>query len=657
VRSASRLVVLALSLASGVAIAATTGPLSLPAAAQAELDKEIANTWSVLEPSLVKTLTSAVAGQSGSVHGNLTIDSLALTSQSFTAPPRVAITPIVTAGVYAGEHLQADLPGNGATWSLEISGQVTYDLHVKLLFFTVTKHLTESFTIDVTGIHASEGLDLDTSDPTLPVCTKTGNIQLDYKLGLKVGNPILNVLVALLQPVIDKLLRQHVDAALQGLDAQIAPLAGLPNKTPYGSGAPPRAPFGQQPDLEKAALGVDADIQQWHLPYGTILGVVFSDPTYGQGTPVGYTGHGDSAIWSGHYLAGESFRYAVTKDPAAATNAARSLAGIEDLLDAEKPGGGQLSRCVVPIGALSAAGLQTDPTSFTTMLHGKPYVALDHISRDQYLGVMLGLGCAYDFLDDPTQKALAASLISRVVDYLVASDWVAMQHDQVSMSAPFIQSADKMVMFTALAAHVAPRFQAVRDEVGPLAYVQWLGEWTGLLDPLGGYYSWNLGTGARYHEMRLETDPGRFMAEQRAHAMERRGIGHHENAWFQTVDAAVDPTLAATVAPEILDELRRWTARSRRQFTATNSKDPTIEQATYSVPLSFQKNPSGTGTLVPVTVTEAKYPIAVEKRCATDYLWQRDPFQLDGNGDPHEQAPGVDLVLPYWMARYYKLVP
>jgi hypothetical protein len=636
---------------------AASGPLSLPATAQAEFDKQLAGTWSVLEPSLVSTLTKDIAAQSGTTHGKIGIDSLALTSQSFAAPPRVAITPITAAGAYAGEHVQIDLPGNGATWSLEISGKVSYDLSVKVLFFTIKKHISENVTIDVTQIHASESVDLDTTDPTLPVCKKTSNLALDYQLTLKTGSPILNVLLALLRPVIDAILRKQLDTALQGLDAQITPLQGLPSNPAYGAGAPARAPWGQQPDLEKAALAIDADIQQWHIPYGTILSVNFSDPTYGQGTPTGYGGHGDSAIWTGHYLAGECFRFAVTNDPVAAANAARVLAGIEDLLDAEKPGGGQLVRCVVPLSAPGAQASLADPSNFLTTLHGQPYVAHDHISRDQYLGVMLGLGCAYDFLADPQQKALAGSLIERVVDYLVAHDWVAMEHDQVTMSAPFIQSADKMVAFTALAAHVNPRFQAVRDEVGPLAYVQWLGEWTGLLDPLNGYYGWNLGTGARYHEMRLETDPGRFMAETRCHTMERRAIGHHENAWFQTVDAAVDPTLAATLAPEILDELRRFTARSRRQFTATNSKDPTIAQATYSVPLSFQKNPAGTGSLIPVTRTEAKYPIAVEKRCATDYLWQRDPFELDGGGDPHEQAPGVDLVLPYWMARYYKLVP
>src|SRR5262249_45697483 len=159
------------------------------------------------------------------------------------------------------------------------------------------------------------------------------------------------------------------------------------------------------------------------------------------------------------------------------------------------------------------------------------------------LGVMHGLGCAYDFLDDPAQKKVAGDLICRIVDYLVANHWVAMQHDGKTVSAPFIQSPEKMVAFTALAARVDARFQPERDRVAPLVYTSWIGAWISLLDPLNGYYGWNLGNGARYHAMRLETDPSRFMALERSHAMERRGIGHHENAYFQTVDCAVDPTL------------------------------------------------------------------------------------------------------------------
>ena len=645
-----------LALALGGAVARAADPLALPPAAQAELDKQLAGTWTKIVPELDGALLKAVAAQSGTQHGALTIDSLSVPRHDFSAAPRLAVVQTGARRRALGEHVEVDLPGPGAGWFIELKGHVQYVLKVKLWFVSITKHLSEDVTIDVSGIHASEGFDLDTRDPTLPVCTRTGNVTLDYKLGVHTSSTLLNVVLFFAKPIIDKLLRDQVDKALQALDLKIAPLAGLPNKTPWGAKAPARAPFAQQPDLEKAALAVEADIQKWHVPYGQLLSVFFDDTTYGKGNVTGYSHIQDSAIWTGHYLAAESFRWAVTKDPAAQDNAARLISGIEDLLDAEKPGGGHLVRAVFPLTAPNAKAMAGYPDFFATTLHGQPYIANAHISRDQYLGVMLGLGCAHDFLDDAASKQKAADLVARVVDYLVANDWVAMNHDNVTPVAPFVQSTDKMVMFTALAAHVNPRFQRVRDEIAPLVSLEWLSEWMGLLDPLDGYFGWNLGNGTRYHAMRLETDPARFMALERAHAIERRGIGHHENAWFQCVDAAVDPALAPQLAPEMLDELRRWVARSRRMFSTKLSTDPSVPHAVYTAPFAVQRGAGGSASLVAVARLEATHPIAVERRCGSEFLWQEEPFQLDLAADPHEQQPGEDLVLPYWMGRFYNLV-
>ena len=46
-----------------------------------------------------------------------------------------------------------------------------------------------------------------------------------------------------------------------------------------------------------------------------------------------YARAGDSAIWTGHYLAAEALRYAVTRSPDALDNARRALQGIQSLLD------------------------------------------------------------------------------------------------------------------------------------------------------------------------------------------------------------------------------------------------------------------------------------------------------------------------------------
>ena len=49
-------------------------------------------------------------------------------------------------------------------------------------------------------------------------------------------------------------------------------------------------------------------------------------------------------------------------------------------------------------------------------------------------------------------------------------------------------------------------------------------------------------------------------------------------------------------------------------------------------------------------------PIPVNDRYTTDFIWQRSPFQLAGGEDGAVPTPGVDYILPYWMARYYQVL-
>ncbi len=660
-RRAAVLVLLVASIATTSATAGPTGPLSVPAASQAELDKVLGMAWAKIKPEIDGLLAAQVAKLANTKQGDLTIDTLAISKNDTASPPKVTITPIVTGQKkflfftwgtpkYAGEKVKVEIPAG--KWALELKGHVQYDL--KVLF--VKKHISEDVTLTVSDLKATEEIEFDTTDPAWPKVKKIEDLKLDYSFKVKTSSTLLNIVTFIFKPIIDIIVRKQVEKAIDKIDQQLGVLVGLPATTVWGAGAPPRPAFGQQPDLEKAALAISADIQKDHVPFGTLLTAVYDQPAYGQGNIDHYEDHGDSAIWTGHYLAGECFRYAVTKDPAAQANARKAIAGIQDLLDVEEPGDGHLARCLVPENHKDAPRLAQDPSAFTAKLRGITYVCLDHISRDQYLGVMHGLGVAYDFLDDPAAKKQAGELITRVVDYLVKNQWVAMKHDKVSQSAVFQQSPGKMIMFAALAARVNPaKYGSLWKELGELAYMKWVFEFTGLLDPLSSYYKWNLGMGSAYHELRLETDPGRFMALERSHSMVRRAIGHHENAYFQTIDAAVDPALAPALAPAIEDELRRFASRSRREVTVLHSQDPNVQKDYYVVPFSYQKTATA-GTLVPKKSLEAKYPIPVEKRIPTDFLWQRNPFQLDNHGNPNKQNPGADLVLPYWMARHYKLV-
>jgi hypothetical protein len=108
-----------------------------------------------------------------------------------------------------------------------------------------------------------------------------------------------------------------------------------------------------------------------------------------------FTHCGDSAIWTGHYLAAEAFRYNVTRDPKALENVRVALAGIESLLDVT--GTNSLSRCLIPVASPYAQAIIKEEASHGVFQNTQfGWYWIGGTSRDQYSGVFFGLGVAYD---------------------------------------------------------------------------------------------------------------------------------------------------------------------------------------------------------------------------------------------------------------------
>ena len=53
---------------------------------------------------------------------------------------------------------------------------------------------------------------------------------------------------------------------------------------------------------------------------------------------------------------------------------------------------------------------------------------------------------------------------------------------------------------------------------------------------------------------------------------------------------------------------------------------------------------------------EACNPLPVAIRPPSDFLWQLDPYQLDGGGSGIIETAGIDYILPFWMARYFAVI-
>jgi uncharacterized protein (TIGR03437 family) len=372
---------------------------------------------------------------------------------------------------------------------------------------------------------------------------------------------------------------------------------------------------------EPDALAISQQIQARHVPFGILV-----DPFYASATSdeiTGYTRCGDAAIWTGHYLAAEAFRFAVTAAPAARDNAARAIDAIEGLVDVT--GTGLLARCRIPRGSPFAAGIHSEERAngvFTNPVTGDTWIG--NTSRDQYLGVVFGLGVAYEHI--PGLRTRAAAVVTKVVGFLVDNNW------NPPGGSTFALRADQVLGILQVARRLNPgRFGDVYA-----AQRAWLALSVGTpvaFDSLStsSYFKFNLIYITFFHLIAWEDSSTRGVYE-RAYAIARDYTAGHQNAFFNLIDHALFGPDARRDA-ETVALLDLWLRRPRRD--------------TY-VDLSNR---------VRVCGSQACDPIPVDLRTPTDFLWQRNPFQLSGGGAGTIGNAGVDYILPYWMARYYGVIP
>jgi uncharacterized protein (TIGR03437 family) len=367
---------------------------------------------------------------------------------------------------------------------------------------------------------------------------------------------------------------------------------------------------------ESDALSISAQIQASHLPFGTIL-----DPFYASSTSpeiTGYTRCGDSAIWTGHYLAAEVFRYRVTRSADALANATRALTALDGLVAIT--GNNSLARCRIPLESPFRAGIEREEASNGVFRNAALNATwIGNTSRDQYLGVFFGLSVAYEHI--PSLRPAIRPLATRMVEYLIADNW-----------SPFLLRPDHLLAMLQIARQIHPeRFAAIYEEHRtrladsvslPVAF-----------DSLStsSYFKFNLLYTSFYSLIRLEDSPVKATYTN-AYAIARRYTATHQNAFFNLIDhalAAPDPRRDG----EALELLDLWLKRPRRDFYVDRANE------------------------VPLCNGQACEPLPVDRRVPTDFLWQRSPFQLAGGGAGTIGNAGVDYILPYWMARYHGLLP
>ena len=367
---------------------------------------------------------------------------------------------------------------------------------------------------------------------------------------------------------------------------------------------------------ENDALAIEAEIQANHLPFGRILDPVYDSAT--GTTIVGYTRCGDSALWTGAYLAAEAFRYKVTQSSDALTQVNNALAGLKGLVDVT--GNNRLARCMFAANWQFAAGIESEESS-NTIHQADPWVWVDNTSRDEVVGVMFGLAVAYDFVNDPGVKAAVGALASRITGYIATTDHLWSPGGDITTT--FLVRPEELQMLLDTTRHIDPSDTVSGPLINPTPFD------AGVLSDiqsLSSYFKFNLDYMSFYNLLRYDNSSQNLGA----YVDVRNYTANHQNPFFDLIDHALRG--ANNFDTEVRPLLDQWLLRPKRDQYVDLSK------------------------VVKVCGSEACSPIPVPIRPPTDFLWQRDPFQLTGGGVGTIEGSGIDYLLPYWMGRYYGVI-
>jgi hypothetical protein len=151
-----------------------------------------------------------------------------------------------------------------------------------------------------------------------------------------------------------------------------------------------------------------------------------------------------------------------------------------------------------------------------------------------------------------------------------------------------------------------------------------------LLDDHNAYYKFNLANINLFNLIRLETESFARKPYLQAYRLLRRTLDDHGNAHFNMIDRQIQGPDARRDG-ETVSLLAAWLKRPRRdEFVDLRDRLPSCGR------------PDRACSVIPV-----------EDQVRTDFLWQRSPFLLVGGGSGRVEGPGIDFILPYWMARHY----
>jgi hypothetical protein len=471
--------------------------------------------------------------------------------------------------------------------------------------------------------------------------------------------------------------------------------------------------------LHDRSRAYDLWLERDGRPFGGVGSARYTDPgTYAK--IEGINGLGDSAIWTGTYLAAEALRLKAT---GAADARARVLSIVETLHLFMSVSGdpGLLARYAAPSGAPKAYALY-DLDCTQARVHcgvsraGGTYDYIGHISRDQYQGVILGYALAYEALTDADAKAkdtIRADVVGLVKE-LMKERTLPLKLTYNGIGFPV---ANVTIRFVVTSTDELDNGAVTVDIGGGTATMtgvqEFIPDLADVVSQIAGFSPPILRSSsavmlASFFRVALRvTDVPSAKADHDAildYYVNHSGKGGNANDWlgianmwssgtdscgsnyyannitmepmYDLARLEDDPARRALVRDQLLAQ-NMWgvfapTKNSFFSFIyAANVTSPDPNAVTVGKAQLAQFPPPPRIVKAVDLRADPRYmphdgscadqtdhggAVDVGDRPVGDFLWQRQPWGLYDTGDPKQAEPGVDYLVAYWMGRAHKFI-
>ncbi|MBD3185829.1 hypothetical protein GF325_03285 [Candidatus Bathyarchaeota archaeon] len=346
---------------------------------------------------------------------------------------------------------------------------------------------------------------------------------------------------------------------------------------------------------------------------------------------------------------------------------------------------------------------------------GDPYIWDGAISRDQHAGLLLGLGVIEELVapHNSTIKQKVKLMVENLVDFMITSDWRGVDAGNTTTGTDFrpgydIGSSDGawQLSFLQLGRRVNPaKYESMyHHHALDLNQVERIGNFHEIntnWNLRSKYYGNNINFVQLFNLIRLETDPA--IHDRMVHAMKKtvwKEVKYHRNAHFNMlylgasrktnesgtlsmfdpemeyiINDTLDGLMRHGSDPKHRDSNGRYCIKDivptgvyyKYEYQFHGGWDPpgmyntTTDELMYRIdPIYFKYHTflqgiggSWLNDIFSFSAVSDEI-VPVDLRPVSDFTWQRSPYKIFAGENLRSCYPGVDVILPYWMGRYYR---